>query len=81
MAAMDAAAWNAKYPIGSWVIVTLANRRRRLARTVALARRVGTHEFIELDAIQPGLILLTWCWPLKARALRTLAGRLVSARP
>src|SRR5689334_19806542 len=28
MPRMDAAAWNAKYPVGTLVIVTLANRRR-----------------------------------------------------
>lgn len=65
---MDAAAWNANYPPGSWVIVTLANRKRIPARTLRPALRIGQHDFIEVDAIRPGYVLLSWCWPVKPGA-------------
>jgi hypothetical protein len=75
MAAMDWSKWNSKYPIGTLVIVTLADRRRRLARTVSAARHIGSHDFVELDVIQPGTVLLAWCWPVKGDAIARLAPR------
>lgn len=75
MPRMDAAAWNAKYPVGTLVIVTLANRRRRLARTIGLARHIGQHDFVQVDQIQPGYVLLGWCWPVNATGLAYLARR------
>ena len=70
---MEAAAWNAKYPVGTLVIVTLANRRRRLARTIGLACHIGQHDFVQVDQIQPGYVLLSWCWPVNARGRAHLA--------
>ena len=75
---MDAAAWNAKYPLGTVVIVTLADRRRRLARTISLAQHIGQHDFIEVDQIRPGSVLLGWCWPVSASGLAFLARRALS---
>ena len=77
---MDAAAWNAKYPVGTVVIVTLVNHRRRLARTISLACHIGQHDFVQVDQIQPGYVLLGWCWPVNAKGLACLA-RLASAPP
>ena len=76
---MDAAAWNAKYPVGTLVIVTLANRRRRLAQTISLACHIGQHDFVQVDRIQPGYVLLGWCWPVNATGLAYFARR--GARP
>jgi len=73
---MDAPAWNARYPVGTWIIITLANRQRRLTRSSSAAVHIGHHDFIQVEAIQTGYVLLRWCWPLKACALRVLALRL-----
>jgi hypothetical protein len=72
---MDATAWNAKYPVGTLVIVTLANRRRRVARTIGSAQHIGQHDFVQVDQIQPGFVLLSWCWPVNATGLAYLARR------
>lgn len=69
---MDALAWNGRFHVGTPVIVTLANRKRLLARTVCPAVRIGHHDLIEVDQIRPGYILLAWCWPIRGNALRLL---------
>jgi hypothetical protein len=73
---MEATAWNARYPVGTRVIVTKANGQRVLTRTCGAAVRVGQFAMIEVEAIQPGLTLLSWCWPVRreptARQLRHL---------
>ena len=77
-AEMNAQAWNAKFPVGTIVIVTLADRRRRLARTIGIAQHIGQHDFIEVDRIRPGFVLLRWCWPVTATGVAFLARRAVS---
>lgn len=76
---MTAGEWNAKYPPGWPVIVTLANGKRIRTETASEAVRVGQFDMIKVAAIQPGSVLLSWCWPLKpGQGLKTWPRRLSS---
>lgn len=62
---MDGPEWNRRYPPGTPVIVTLANGKRIRTETTSEAVRVGQFDMVKVAAIQPGSVLLTWCWPVK----------------
>lgn len=62
-AVLTAAEWNAQYPKGTHVSLTLADSEIVWARTKSAAARAGQYEMIEIEGFS-GLMLLAWCRPL-----------------
>lgn len=67
---MTAAEWNACYPAGTQVSLTLADGEIVWARTKSEAARVGQYEMIEIEGFS-GLMLLDWCRALVGRVEST----------
>lgn len=66
---MDSQRWNAKYPVGTTVILSLANGKRLPTRTRSRAERWGGLDHVAVEAIQSGYVLLSWCWPVKSESV------------
>lgn len=58
---MEAHEWNARHEVGTEVILTRADGKQLRTRTRTPAQRVGQFAMVEVEAIQPGLVLLSWC--------------------
>ena len=56
---MDAPTWNSRHPIGTRVIVNLADGRILHTRSIAAAQRYGGLDYLEVAGIK-GLVLLSW---------------------
>lgn len=60
---MTAEEWNASYPIGTEILLTLNNGVQKAARTVGAAVRYGGIDHIQVDALT-GYVLLAWVKPV-----------------
>ena len=60
---MTSSAWNKLHPIGTKVVLTLANGKRFVTRTNSAAEHIGSHDFIRVGQIPVGLVLLDWIRP------------------
>lgn len=67
---LTAEEWNATWPIGTRVSVTLVDGNVNWTRTKAAAIHVGEYDFIEVDGML-GLVLLDWCAPLEPPSQET----------
>lgn len=65
---MTGAEWNRRYPVGTPIILTLADGKRVPTRTRSAATMVGSFYMIEVEYIERGTVPLTWCWPIKGKA-------------
>lgn len=68
---MDAIEWNRLHPPGTPVRVRLFNGRIIQTRTCSEAMRFGGLEHVQVEAIQPGYVLLSWCAPLDTERATT----------
>ena len=66
---MKYAEWNAAHPIGTKVVLTLANGKRHVTRTTSAAEHIGSHDFIRVGLIPVGLVLLGWIRPFHNAAV------------
>lgn len=62
---MTAAEWNAAYPVGTRVAVTLANGDVLTTNTASDAERIGDHDMLRLEGSE-GYWLLSWCGAMEA---------------
>ena len=60
---MTANDWNARYPIGTKVVLTLVNGNQHVTHTTSAAEHIGSHDFIRVGQILVGLVLLEWVRP------------------
>ena len=42
---MTLSEWNKQHPIGTKVVLTLANGRRHVTRTTSTSEQIGSHDF------------------------------------
>jgi hypothetical protein len=57
---MDAETWNREHPIGTRIMVRLANGDILHTWTTSAALRVSSLDFVRIRAFE-GLVLLSWC--------------------
>ena len=60
---MTSIEWNTQHPIGTKVVLTLANGKRRVTRTASQAETWGSRHHVRVEAIESGYVLLEWVRP------------------
>ena len=68
-AAMTSVEWNSRHPIGTKVVLTLANGKRRVTRTASQAETWGSRHHVRVEAIPSGYVLLEWVRPFHRSSL------------
>ena len=57
---MTAAEWNAAHPLGTKVVLKLANGKRCVTRTASIAATWGGLDHVRVESIATGYVLLSW---------------------
>lgn len=57
---MTSIEWNRQHPIGTKVVLTLANGKRHVTRTASQAETWGARHHVRVEAIGSGYVLLEW---------------------
>lgn len=60
---MTSVQWNAAHPVGTKVVLTLANGKRRVTRTTSEAATWGGMAHVRVEAISEGYVPLSWVRP------------------